>query len=75
MATIYIKKGDMNEAKKTLDALYNLKGDIYKDFALMEYASLLEKEGKPDEAKKKYEELTTKYPASPFLDKAKAQSL
>ena len=73
MATIYIKKGDMNEAKKTLDTLYTLKGDIYKDFALMEYARILEKEGKPDEAKKKYQELTTKYPDSPFIDKAKEQ--
>lgn len=52
-AIIYIKKGDVNEAKKTLDALYNLKTDIYKDFALMEYGKLLEKEGKSDEAKKK----------------------
>ena len=59
--------------QKTLDTLYNLKGDIYKDFALMEYARILEKEGKPDEAKEKYQELTTKYPDSPFLDKAKEQ--
>lgn len=73
MAMAYIKKGDMNEAKKTLDTLYNLKGDIYKDFALIEYAKLLEKEGKLDEAKKKYEELVTKFPNSPFKDEAKAK--
>jgi len=36
----------------------------------MEYAKLLEKEGKIDEAKKKYQELTTKYPNSPFIDEA-----
>jgi outer membrane protein assembly factor BamD (BamD/ComL family) len=73
MAMAYIKKGDVNEAKKTLDILYNLKGDIYKDFALIEYAKLLEKEGKLDEAKKKYEELVTKFPNSPFKDDAKAK--
>jgi predicted negative regulator of RcsB-dependent stress response len=73
MAMTYIKKGDLNEAKKTLDALYNLKGDIYKDLALMEYGRLLEKEGKLDEAKKKYEELTKKFPDSPFVNEAKAR--
>jgi predicted negative regulator of RcsB-dependent stress response len=71
MATIYIKKGNTEEAMKTLDGLYHLKGDLYKDFALMEYARLLEKGGKSEEAKKKYEELTTKFPNSPFSDEAK----
>jgi predicted negative regulator of RcsB-dependent stress response len=70
MVTIYIRKGDASEAKKTLDALYNSKSDVYKDFALMEYGRLLEKEGKPDEARKKYEELTTRFPNSPFKDEA-----
>jgi predicted negative regulator of RcsB-dependent stress response len=73
MALTYIKKGDINEAKKTLDALYNLKGDIYKDFALAEYGRLLEKEGKLEEAKKKYDELVKKFPKSPFIDEAKAK--
>ena len=72
-AVIYLKKGDATEAKKTLDALYNLKGDIFKDFALMESGKLLEKEGKLDEAKKKYQELITKYPNSPFKDEAAAK--
>lgn len=71
MAAIYIQKGDMNEAKKSLDLLYNLKTDIYKDFALIEYGRLLEKEGKMDEAKKKYEELAAKFPNSPFIDEIK----
>lgn len=71
MATIYIQKGDINEAKKSLDLLYNLKTDIYKDFALIEYGRLLEKEGKMDEAKKKYEELAAKFPNSPFIDEIK----
>jgi predicted negative regulator of RcsB-dependent stress response len=71
MATIYMRKGDAGEAKKTLDMLYNLKGDIYKDFVLIEYGRLLEKEGKSDEARKKYEELITRFPNSPY--KAEAQ--
>lgn len=71
MATIYIQKGNINEAKKSLDLLYNLKTDIYKDFALIEYGRLLEKEGKMDEAKKKYEELAAKYSNSPFIDEVK----
>ena len=73
IAMAYIKKGDSNEAMKTLDTLYNLRGDIHKDFALMEYGKLLEKEGKIDEAKKKYKELITKFPHSPFLEEAKVK--
>jgi predicted negative regulator of RcsB-dependent stress response len=70
MTTIYTRKGDIPETKKTLDALYALKTDIYKDFALMEYGRLLEHEGKTDEAKKKYEELITRFPSSPYKDEA-----
>lgn len=73
MAMVYIKKGDINEAMKALDTLYNLNINIYKDFALIEYGRLLEKAGKLDEAKKKYKELTTKFSNSPFLDEAKAK--
>lgn len=70
MATIYMKKGDIPETKKTLDALYALRTDIYKDFALMEYGRLLEREGKTDEARKRYEELTIRFPSSPYKDEA-----
>jgi predicted negative regulator of RcsB-dependent stress response len=73
MAMVYIKKGDINGAMKTLDTLYNLNGDIFKDFALIEYGRLLEKEGKIEEAKKKYKELTIKFPNSPFIEEAKAK--
>jgi predicted negative regulator of RcsB-dependent stress response len=73
MSMVYIKKGDVNEAMKTLDILMNLKNDTYKDFALMEYGRLLEKEGKSEEAKKKFKELVTKFPGSPFIDEAKAR--
>jgi len=73
MASVYIKKGDMNEALKTLDTLYALPGDTLKDLALLESGKLLEKQGKPDEAKKKYDELTKKFPSSPYKDEAAAK--
>jgi len=73
IATVYLKKGDINEATKTLDTLYSLNSDIYKDLALIEYGRLLEKAGKVEEAKKKYKELTTRFPNSPFMDEAKAK--
>jgi len=70
IATIYIKKGNLEKAMTTLNELYKLKGDIYKDFALIEYGKILEKKGNLEEAKKKYKELVTKYPNSPFKDEA-----
>ena len=73
LAMAYERKGDTKEALKTLESLYNLKGYIYKDLALIESARLLEKEGKTDEAMKKYKELSEKFPNSPFSDEAKAK--
>ena len=73
LAMVYEKKGDNKEAMKALEALYNLKGYIYKDLALIESARLLEREGKTDEAMKKYNELSEKFPNSPFIDEAKTK--
>jgi tetratricopeptide (TPR) repeat protein len=73
LAMVYERKGDTKEAMKALETLYNLKGYIYKDLALMESARLLEREGKTDEAMKKYKELSEKFPNSPFVDEAKAK--
>jgi len=73
MALIYAKQGNINEAKKALDSISSMKGDVYKDFALLEYGKLLEKEGKSDEAKKKYTELVQKFPNSPFKDEVAAK--
>jgi len=73
MAAIYIKKGDTGEAKKTFETLINMTGDVYKDLALLQYARLLEKEGKKDEADRKYQELVTRFPNSPFAGEAKAR--
>jgi tetratricopeptide (TPR) repeat protein len=73
MVMIYVRKGDVNNAMKTLDAISNMNGAIFKDFALIEYARLLEKEGKPEKAIEKYGELTSKFPNSPFVEEAKAK--
>ncbi len=73
IAMVYLKKGYVNDAIKALDSLSNLKSDIYKDLALIEYGRLLEKSGKDDEANKKYEELVKKYPNSPFIEEAKSK--
>jgi len=73
MALIYAKQGNIDEAKKALDSISSMKGDIYKDFALLEYGKLLEKEGKSDEAKKKYKEFMQKFPNSPFKDEVTAK--
>jgi predicted negative regulator of RcsB-dependent stress response len=73
LAMAYERKGDTKEALKALESLYHLKGDIYKDLALIESARLLEKEGKTDEAMKKYKELSEKFPNSPFSDEAKVK--
>jgi tetratricopeptide (TPR) repeat protein len=73
LAMAYERKSDTKEAMKALEALYNLKGDIYKDLALLESARLLEKEGKTDEAMKKFKELADKFPNSPFSDEAKTK--
>jgi predicted negative regulator of RcsB-dependent stress response len=75
MALIYARQGNNNEARAALDSLSGLKGDIFKDFALLEYGKLLEKEGKSDEAKKKFKELVQRFPNSPFKDEATAKLL
>lgn len=73
LASAYISKGDLSEAKKTLNILYNSKYNLFKDLALMLTAFILEKEGKHDEAKKQYEELTKKFPDSPLKSEAVAK--
>ncbi len=73
MASIYIARGNTDEALKTLDALYQSPGPVYKDFALIESARILEKQGKKDKAIAKYRELTQKYTSSPFLEEAKSK--
>ncbi len=73
MANVQLKKGNKDEALKALNKLYTSTGDIYKDYALMESARILEGEGKKDEAAAKYRELTEKFKDSPFFGEAKAK--
>jgi len=73
LAVVQIKKGNKADALKTLDNLYKTTGNIYKDYALIETARLLDEEGKKDEALNKYRELTEKFKDSPFVEEAKAK--
>lgn len=73
IAIIHLKKGNKDEALKTLDILYKSATNIYKDFALIESGRILEKNGKKEEAMAKYKELTEKFPESPFFEEAKAK--
>ena len=72
IAIIQLMKGDKEAALKTLNTLYAA-GGIFQDYALIETARILEKEGKKDEAAAKYKELSEKFPASPFAEEAKAK--
>lgn len=73
MASVQLKKGNKDEALKTLDKIYKSSSDIYKDIALIESGRILEKDGKIMEAAAKYKELTEKFPESPFFEEAKAR--
>ena len=73
MAAIQIKKGNQAEALKALDTLSKASGNIYKDYALVETARILEGEGKKEEANAKYKELAEKFKESPFLEEAKSK--
>lgn len=73
MADIQLRKGNKEEALKALDKLYAAPGSIYKDYALIEEARILESEGKQAEAVAKYRELTEKFKGSPFYQEAKAK--
>lgn len=73
MAQAYRQKGEPDEALKTLDDFSHFKSDLYKDYALMESGRILEKEGKLEEAKDKFNELTARFPDSPFFEEAQAK--
>jgi predicted negative regulator of RcsB-dependent stress response len=73
MADTQLQKGNKEGALKTLNTLYTSPGKIYKDFALMASARILESEGKTSEAAAKYKELTEKFKNSPFYETAKAK--
>jgi predicted negative regulator of RcsB-dependent stress response len=73
MADIQLRKGNREDALKTLDKLYNSPGGIFRDYALMESGRILESEGKKQEAMVKYREITDQFKSSPFYKEAKAK--
>ena len=73
MVALQLKKGSKDEALKTLDRISGASGDMLKDFALIQQARMLEKDGKKDEAIAKYKELAEKYPQSPYTEEAKTK--
>ncbi len=73
MANAQLQKGDKEGALKTLNTLYASPGAIYKDFALMESARILEGEGKTAEAAAKYRELAAKFKSSPYYAEAESK--
>jgi tetratricopeptide (TPR) repeat protein len=70
-AMVNQKAGKAEEALKSLERLYALESDFYKDAALVESARILDGMGKEDEALKKYETILEKFPNSTFIDEAK----
>ena len=74
LANTQLKKGNKQEALKTLDTLYALPGSVFKDTALFESAGILESEGRKEEALSKYKEIVEKFKDSPFYEEAKARS-
>ena len=74
IAAVSVKTGDLDGALKALDSLIALKSDMYKDFALMEYGRILEKMGKTEDAREKYQELISEYPESVFKEEASAKT-
>jgi tetratricopeptide (TPR) repeat protein len=70
---IYKSAGRDDQALEALRSLYELKGVFYKDAALSEWARLLSGRDKKADAAAKYEELIKSYPASPYVEDAKAE--
>jgi len=73
MADIQLRKGNKAEALKALDRIATAPGNVLKDVVLLQKARLLEQEGKKDEAKALYKELTEKFPSSPYREEAKGK--
>ncbi len=73
MITIYLAQGSTDEALKTLDALYGINSPFFKDYALIESARILEKQGKIDEAQTKYKTLAELFSDSPYAQEAQGK--
>jgi tetratricopeptide (TPR) repeat protein len=73
-AMVNQKVGNAEEALKSLERLYALESDFYKDAALVESARILDGMGKNDEAMKIYETILKQFPRSPFTDEARLRA-
>ncbi|UCE78829.1 MAG: tetratricopeptide repeat protein [Nitrospiraceae bacterium] len=73
MTTIHLAQGSTDEALKTLDALYGMNSPFFKDYALIESARILEKQGKIDEAQTKYKTLAELFFDSPYAQEAQGK--
>lgn len=70
-ATVQLGAGQMDDALKTLQALFRLPTPAYADLALVEMARLLADMDRMDESRDAYETIKSKYPDSPFLEEAR----
>ncbi len=73
MSDAYLKKNDSESALAMLKNLASIKGSTLQDVALLETGKILESQGKPEEAKKAYRALVTKFPKSGLVGEAKAK--
>lgn len=71
LVSAQLKKGNRDEALKTLETVYKSDTGLMKDFALAESARLLEEDGRKEESEAKYKELADKFKDSPYADEAK----
>ena len=73
LASSHIKKGENDEAIKTLDALAGFRNGTFRDTALIQEARLYESLDRQEEAMTKYRELVESFPASPWSAEAKTK--
>jgi predicted negative regulator of RcsB-dependent stress response len=73
MAVINLRKGDKEAALTLLNTLSNYKTASFKDLAVIESGRILESMGQTGEAARKYEEIIKNFPASPFVEEARAK--
>lgn len=70
LASAYFKKGENDEAIKTLETLGQFKNGVFKDNALILMARHYESSGKAEEAMEKYKELIKDFPDSIWVTEA-----
>ncbi|MBI4710797.1 MAG: tetratricopeptide repeat protein [Nitrospirae bacterium] len=73
LAYSYVNNGKAGDAIKTLQTLEKFKNGVFKDTALIQQARLHETLGKPEDAKKKYEELIKEFPGSIWSAEARSK--